>query len=836
MTHPPSANADAHAGDFLSGGGVAGQLLRSIDWARTPLGPVEGWPLSLRLNVRALLHSRHPMFFWWGPEHIQFYNDAYIPILGAGRHPSAMGQRGADCWLEVWPIIGPQIEAVMQRAQPSWNEDQLAPVYRDGRLQDAYWTYGYSPLFDEAGGIAGALAQGSETTGRVLAERRLRMLGALSARTASVTHLAELLQTVREVLDDAADDIPFAVLVRPHPATGDADLTTAIRLDRDAWRAIEPAVRAVAAGPAGVRITLPEAPGLPPGAEAFTVSLAAPSFIVFGLGACLVFDDPYREHLTRVAAHLAVVEARVGDHALGATTERVRDRLLGQASIATALLTGPEHRFELASPLYERMVGRRNIVGRTYLEVFPELAATALPGVLDRVYETGEPFAADEYPVALDLLGEGRLEQLYLRFSLEAIRDVRGRTHGIMVVAIDITEHVVAQRVLARSQMERDQLFTALERASRVKDDFLAMLGHELRNPLAPIRNAVHVMQQTGVQEPRVVRAREIIERQVRHMTHLLDDLLDVGRLTSGKIQLRKERLDLVALVRGAVDEHRADAVAAGLTLTVALPVAPLWMVADPTRIEQSVANLLINAVKFTPEGGHVAVRVASEPDGAAATVTVSDDGMGLEPEMLDRLFEPFAQADRSLDRSRGGLGLGLSLVRAFVEMHGGSIAARSDGAGKGAEFTLRLPLEADAPVVVSAPVLPAHPQRVLIVEDNLDAAESMVMLLELAGHEVAVAHTGAAGVEQARSFHPAVVLCDIGLPGEMDGYAVARALRAVPSNRAVRLIALTGYGQEDDKLRAREAGFDEHLTKPIEPATLDRILAVPTPGPGGLS
>jgi CheY-like chemotaxis protein len=215
--------------------------------------------------------------------------------------------------------------------------------------------------------------------------------------------------------------------------------------------------------------------------------------------------------------------------------------------------------------------------------------------------------------------------------------------------------------------------------------------------------------------------------------------------------------------------------------------------------------------------------------------VTVSDDGMGLEPEMMERLFEPFSQADRSLDRSRGGLGLGLSLVKSFVEMHEGSVGARSDGPGKGSTFVLRLPLAAEPPEAAPAPALPARPRRVLVVEDNVDAAETMSMLLELNGHEVAVAYTGTEGVEQARTFHPEVVLCDIGLPGALDGYGVARALSADERMKGVRLIALSGYGQEDDKLRSREAGFEDHLTKPVDPDLLERIIATgPEPAPGG--
>jgi two-component system CheB/CheR fusion protein len=392
--------------------------------------------------------------------------------------------------------------------------------------------------------------------------------------------------------------------------------------------------------------------------------------------------------------------------------------------------------------------------------------------------------------------------------------DRGGLRHPVRLIGalLDVTEHRLGE--------------DALKEVDRRKDRFLAVLGHELRNPLAPIRNAVQVMRGVGAPDPALVRARDIIERQVRHMTHLLDDLLDVGRLASGKILLRKERMDLGALVRTAVDEQRTEAEASGLTLTLALPEDPVWTLADPTRLEQSVANLLINAVKFTPSGGHVAVAVRVDLAAASATITVTDDGVGLEHEMIEHLFEPFSQADRSLDRSRGGLGLGLSLVKSLVELHGGTVGVRSDGPGQGAAFEIHLPLE-DAPApALPAPAAGARSRRIVLVEDNLDSAESMAMMLELAGHAVAVAHTGAAGVEQVRSFRPDVVLCDIGLPGALDGYAVARALRADAALAGTRLIALTGYGQEDDKLRAREAGFEEHLTKPVDPDTLERVLA----------
>jgi CheY-like chemotaxis protein len=365
-----------------------------------------------------------------------------------------------------------------------------------------------------------------------------------------------------------------------------------------------------------------------------------------------------------------------------------------------------------------------------------------------------------------------------------------------------------------------------LAEADRRKDEFLAMLAHELRNPLAPIRNAVGVMKMVRPGDPAAAQARDMIERQVAHMARLVDDLLDVSRITRGKILLRKERADLAALVRAAAEDHRTLLETTGLTLIVEVPDRPLWVDGDRTRLSQVVGNLLHNANKFTDSGGTVVIRLDAEPD--AAVLRVRDTGIGLEAEMLGRLFEPFSQADRSLDRTRGGLGLGLALVKGLVELHGGTVSAFSQGVGQGAEFVVRLPLaRAEPEGGGSAGAAPGQgrPLRVLVIEDNPDTAESLRWLLTLAGDEVAVAHTGRAGLEAARAFRPDAVVCDIGLPGGMDGYAVARALRADPELFGVTAVALSGYGQEEDKRKSRQAGFDHHLTKPAPPEELQRVL-----------
>jgi CheY-like chemotaxis protein len=320
-----------------------------------------------------------------------------------------------------------------------------------------------------------------------------------------------------------------------------------------------------------------------------------------------------------------------------------------------------------------------------------------------------------------------------------------------------------------------------------------------------------------------------MIDRQATHMARLIDDLLDVSRIAHGKVLLRKEVLDLVKVVRATAEDYRSGLEAAGLTLDLQLPDQPLWVRGDPTRLAQIVGNLLHNASKFTDPGGCVTVRVTRAESDDTAVIAVRDTGIGMDQKTLAEVFETFRQAENSQARSRGGLGLGLALVRGLVELHDGSVHAASDGPGRGSEITIRLPMERapEPPKPVSlAPALAERAYRILVIEDNRDAAESMKILLGLVGHRVETASTGAAGVDVARAFHPQVVLCDIGLPGGMDGYAVARALRQEPALASAHLIALTGYAQEEDQRCAREAGFDRHLVKPVDFADLQAVLA----------
>jgi signal transduction histidine kinase len=388
-------------------------------------------------------------------------------------------------------------------------------------------------------------------------------------------------------------------------------------------------------------------------------------------------------------------------------------------------------------------------------------------------------------------------------------------------VTVDVTAQKLEEERLARVALENAQLNEQLREHDRRKDEFLATLAHELRNPLAPIRTGLYLLGQSPA-PAQAARTRAMMERQLAHLVRLVDDLLDLSRVTLGKIELRRERLDLRTVIDSSLETTRSLLDAAGHELSVQLPERPLLLDLDPARMSQVFANLVNNAVKYTPRGGRIAITV--EEESATLAVRIRDTGVGIPPEMLPRVFEMFTQ----LGGSQGGLGIGLTLVRRLVELHGGTVEAASAGAGHGSTFTVRLPLLVP-PVPARAPARDGEPSvsgiKVLVVDDNLDAAESLAMLLELRGNQTRLAHTGPDALAAAAAFQPQVVFLDIGLPG-LDGYEVAQRLRAAPLRPRPLLVAVTGWGSADDRQRARDAGFDLHLVKPVDSVAIDAALA----------
>jgi PAS domain S-box-containing protein len=411
--------------------------------------------------------------------------------------------------------------------------------------------------------------------------------------------------------------------------------------------------------------------------------------------------------------------------------------------------------------------------------------------------------------------------QVSVVVNILPLKNGRGEITGAINCFYDISERKQAERQLR-------EYAGKLADFDRRKNEFLAMLAHELRNPLAPIRHGLQIMLRTGGDAQTVKSVTELMERQVSHLVGLVDDLLDVNRISRGKIELRRRRIELAAVVTDAVEIARPLSERREHELTVTVPPEPICVNADPLRLAQVVGNLLNNACKFTEKGGRI--RLSVEREGEQAVIRVRDNGMGIAADQLPRIFDMFMQADVSIERSVSGLGIGLALVKSLVEMHGGTVEAHSAGVGHGSEFVVRLPISAEAP----APQPTAPPvdertttaaRRILVVDDNRDAAESLAMLLELTGNESHTAHDGFEAVETAAQVRPDLILLDIGLP-KINGYEAARRIREQPWGKSLVLVALTGWGQDEDRQKSREAGFDAHIVKPVDPEALAKLLA----------
>ena len=522
-----------------------------------------------------------------------------------------------------------------------------------------------------------------------------------------------------------------------------------------------------------------------------------------------------RELVARVRSLLALARAR---REAELQKQHLRE-LFMQAPTPIVILNGPEHRVELANPLTCQVWGRReeDVVGRPLLEALPELVGQPFKKYLDEVLTTGKTWIGKAVAAHLDRRGDGQAEAVYFNFVYAPLRDVDGRIEGVLVIAFDVTDEINARN-------EKDTLRAAAESANRTKDEFLAILGHELRNPLSPILTALHVMDLRGDQDG--WQERQIIDRQVRHLMRLVDDLLDVSRIAQGKVDLRKDVVELADLVSAAVEttqpiiEHRQQ------HLTVDVPAAGLLVNGDTTRLTQVISNVVANAAKYTQPGGRIWIGANRSDD--AVELRIKDNGTGISREMLPKVFDLFIQERQGLDRAGGGLGLGLSIVRSLVELHGGTVRALSDGPGKGSEIVITLPREKSHESKVRTRPLPAigkpvsAGRRILVVDDHVDSAEMTAAALALAGYESKVAHDGAAAIELAKSFRPDVALLDLGLPG-MDGYQLAQQFQtAVP--QPPRLVAMTGYGQVADRDRTTAAGFDAHVVKPVD---FDRLAEV---------
>ncbi len=482
----------------------------------------------------------------------------------------------------------------------------------------------------------------------------------------------------------------------------------------------------------------------------------------------------------------------------------------------------------------------RRVHHQILLDQLPDFLAELGRGLT----EAGDPFNCPQYQQAVEhgrqrwqsgwslgeLIRDYQILRLVVLDYLDQTLDRPLRLREVMAVGLALDEAIAASvaRYVQFCDDQSRRHTEVLRESDRRKNEFLAILAHELRNPLAPLRNSLEVMRLDGTDPATVEQVCGIMDRQVTQMARLVDDLLDMSRIALGKLTLRRELLDLRTALTQALQTNAPLAEARRHEMLVGLPSEPLWVTGDQARLVQAFVNLLNNAAKYTPPGGRLSLE--AKRDGSEAVVRVADNGIGIPGEMLARIFDLFAQVDAGSDRSQGGLGIGLSLVRRLVEMHGGAIAVHSAGRNKGSEFTVMLPV---AESVVSdrserSEELPATGRRILLIEDNTDGRRSLAMLLKLAGHEVVAAEDGRRGIEAAAGAEFDVALIDIGLP-DTDGYEVATELRTAHGN-AIFLVALTGFSQPEDKQRALAAGFEAHLTKPVELATLQKLLASKAP------
>ena len=794
--------------------------MRGHDWHTSSLGPPEGWPPSLRTAVDMMLHSSFPMFIAWGPQFAFLFNDAYIPILGE-RYPCAPGLPFAEVWPEAWPELRPLVERTVA-GETVFFEDLELSLLRNGYPERAWFTFSYAPLVDAAGHVGGLLCTCMETTGRVLAERRAAFQLRVSDALGPIEDPGEVIATASALLgvELGAARVLYAEI---DPLSGRLEVPRLWSQDGAAPAALRsplhdfsPAV--VDELRSGAVVQIHDAANDPRTQdlraawrdERIGALLVVPLVKSGRLIACLGVDAPTPRSWT---GHDVQLARDVAERTWAAAeTARAQALLREERDRSRDIFDNISEGFALFDRnwIMQRMnaeglricaVTREEVIGRNHWEVFTAMADSEAGRMYHRVMDTRRAGAAEQCHVFPD----GR------RIWTD-IRAYPTQDGGIASFFRDITDRKLAEEKL----MDAD----------RRKDEFLAMLAHELRNPLAPISAAAELLRLGNMDERRVHQSSTIIGRQVRHMTRLVDDLLDVSRVTRGLITLGQARVAARAVVEEAVEQVRPTIDARSQQLSVRLPSEHAAVRGDKARLVQVVANVLGNAAKYTPPGRGIDLR--AEVLGTRLVLSVRDEGIGMDRELTGRVFDLFTQAERSSDRSQGGLGLGLALVKHLVELHGGTVGCSSPGLGKGSTFVISLPLlqEEETPVPAPGAAGPAGaaPLRILVVDDNHDAAETLGLLLSAQGHEVAIEHGSLPALERARGMRPDVCLLDIGLP-EMDGRELARRLKADPATGGAVLIAVTGYGQQQDRDAALAAGFAHHLVKPVNVDVLLRVL-----------
>lgn len=805
---------------FLQGGGPAGALLRGHAWDATPLGPPAGWPEALKTLVAIMLGSNQPMHICWGPGRTLVYNSAYTTVLGS-KHPAALGRD----FLEVWGEIRGELEPLVERTYGGdavHMDDIHLVLQRNGHPEDTHFSFFFSPVRNGDGAVQGFFCACNETTTQVEAERA----------AAAAAERVQLALDAGAIIGTWVWDVPNDHFI------ADARFARSFGLSEQQCRA-------------GLRL------------EQVMESIHPDDIprVQQAVSAAMARGGPYRcEYRVRQHDgdwHWIEANGRVEMDAAGAPVRfpgvlldiGERRRAEAERDQANALL----RTFFEAVPgvVYAKDREGRLLMGNRGTSELLGLPPEAYVGRTDAELLSDQAQAARVMANDRRIMESGAMEQLeeevhvaggrpaWWHSTKMPLRDASGAVIGLIGSSVDITERKRQQEENARlyleaqrAAVERTQLLESeraargeAERASRVKDEFLATLSHELRTPLSAILGWVHVLRRKAAGDPSLQKGVDVIERSARAQTQLIEDLLDMSRITSGKMALDLRPLAPLEFVEAAVETLRPGAAVAGVVIDVLADEEVPTVMADPTRLQQVVWNLLTNAVKFSPRGGTVTVRLRS--DAGWARIEVRDTGVGIKPEFLPHVFERFRQADGSTTRRFGGLGLGLAIVRNLVELHGGTIRADSEGEGRGACFTVRLPpqergLAGEALRTLGAGATDLGGVKVLVVDDEPDVLELLARVLQDANAQVLFASSTDGAWKILQEQKPAVLVSDIGMP-DADGYELVRRLRALAPEHGgvIPAIALTAFARAEDRQRALQSGFSVHLSKPVEPASL---------------
>jgi signal transduction histidine kinase/ActR/RegA family two-component response regulator len=865
-------------------------------WQASAVGPVESWPFSLKLAVRTVLDCQLPMCLVWGDDFLQFFNDAYLAMLGDKQH-GALGGDARVTWSEIWPAMAPLWMRARQ-GEPVGDDKLALTIDRYGYPETCWFHYSYSPVYDDAGQVGAVLVTIVETTEGVRAQRRQAFQLALADTLRRETEADPLVQRIgRQVSSYAAgaaaiyatvDEAAQAATIREQWRHGEPD--------GEPGRVVPLEMLAFGRGAQLLRgdtVCVPDVAGDPaiPGAAAWleqgiaagivvplmdggrlegVMALHAPAAQRWDAAEIHLMEDGARrtwEALRRIHAQQALREETRLLELMSRATEQLAgtialEPLMQAITDAATQLTGAE----FGSFFYNGTDGD----GDAYLlytlsgaprEAFQHLGQPRPTAVFGPTFRGSAPVRSDDitqdprygtmaphhgmppghlpvrsYLAASVVSRSGEvIGGLFFGHSTPGVFSVRTEElittfAGQAAIAIDNARlYDMAQK----AAQERESLLASeraaraeAERHNKMKDEFLAMLAHELRNPLAPITSAAQLLRLPEVNEGLRLKASSIISRQVRHMTELVDDLLDVSRVTRGLVKLETEVLDLNKVAMAAVEQARPHIEERRHALVVDLPPEQVPVEGDRTRLIQVLVNLLNNSAKYTPPGGEITLSVSSL--GGVAEASVRDNGSGIDAQLLPHVFDLFTQADRAPDRSQGGLGIGLALVKSIVRMHDGSVAAHSAGARQGTTMTVTLPLakvQAGEAPRAGGLAPETRPLLVTIVDDNADAGQSLAVLLRAHGHAVQVYEDASTTLRAPAAGGTEVFILDIGLP-DMTGYELARRLRRSPDHAGAVFVALTGYGQERDRELSRQAGFDHHLVKPVDIAKLAQILA----------